>query len=572
MNSKDAWLRSSMHRKPLHVLGAIVVCILIGLYWYSAIQRKGVGLVDGQGRIPLPAFNAPGVQPAAFVTPVATGGRTFANAVQGVMPGIVDVSATRNEARNTPLARPLAPGLQFSNPFGDKPLESVGSGLIVSTDGYVVTNYHVVENAHEVWITLFNPDGTTNRHDATIVRADKKRELALLKIQANRVLQPVPFGASETMLVGEGVIAIGTPFGLSQSVSQGILSSKRNTVTIEGQVHKELLQTDAAINQGNSGGPLVNRRGEVIGLNTAIYTTTGSFSGIGFAIPSERVLEFLEESMARPPLMARRGGDPAPGPDAGGRPVATPAPGGAVGISVARTPATTTADARWLGLDLLPMDPARAKQLDIPDTEGALVQAVLPSTPAAEAGFVTGDLIFKFNGRRIRTPQEFLKRLSAGEIENARVSIIRQGKRQNLRLTLAGTPPSYVRQQANTVSGAVSVAVAAPVVAAQPQTQTAAPAQNEFEWMGMEIAPIDAAMRAKNRGLDNTSGALVIEVNPGTPAETAGMQAGDVILAINNQPAIDANTLNLAIRGSAGGKTILLEVGRNNKRMFATLM
>ncbi|MFN3078182.1 MAG: S1C family serine protease, partial [Alphaproteobacteria bacterium] len=152
------------------------------------------------------------------------------------------------------------------------------------------------------------------------------------------------FGSSEGMLVGESVIAIGAPFGLSHSVSQGIISSKRNTITIEGQVHKELIQTDAAINQGNSGGPLVNRRGEVIGINTAIYTTTGAFSGIGFAIPAERVVEFLDDVMPRPPAVAAvpQAVDPAQQPPAG--------------LHVAQTqPQTRTPVARWLGVDLVPV-------------------------------------------------------------------------------------------------------------------------------------------------------------------------------------------------------------------------
>ncbi|MBF0428984.1 MAG: PDZ domain-containing protein, partial [Magnetococcales bacterium] len=219
---------------------------------------------------------------------------------------------------------------------------------------------------------------------------------------------------------------------------------------------------------------------------------------------------------------------------------------------------------------LLPMDAVRVKETNSPYPDGALVQWVAADSAAAKAGFVVGDVIFKFNGRRIKTPQEFLKRLLVGELEEARVAVVRQGKRQNLMLSLTAKPPSYVQQQANATSGAVAVAVANPVLA--PQSSAPVAIFNNIEWMGMELLPIDAALRTKRKSLANLSGAVVAEVKPGSAAETSGLVAGDVIFSVNSQPVMDVTTLKQAIQAAQGVKTILLEVGRNNKRMFATLL
>ncbi len=760
MNTNDALYCGKDVRKYLYVIGALAILILIGSYWYTNYYLKGVGVFSATQSQQAAASNAPGmsaamidpnavegaptVQTAAFTMPVrGEGGRSFANAAEILMPSVVNVSATRGTSSANVMARPQAqimgpnqpqmqpqplqqtpmqtqdptPGMRFANPFSGKALESVGSGIIVSSDGYIITNHHVVENANEVWVTTFELNGSTNRYHAEIVRMDQQRELALLKILPQRALQPATFGSSDRILVGDTVIAIGSPFGLAQSVSKGIISSKRNTVTIEGQVHKGLLQTDAAINQGNSGGPLVNRRGEVVGINTAIYTPTGAFAGIGFAVPSDRVVEFLEETIPVAPKMANGAGGvnaaaqalPPPiaanavmphgdrGPceschqilspgqpiaafqpqaqmpppimsnavmpheDRGpceschqilppGQPVAMMAPGdpnnvwmdtlrtqgnngfaqnnpmrgnnpnfsfspgGALGINTAQAPQTPAVtptingNARWLGLDLVPMDVQLAEKLQSPYNQGALVQWVLPNSVAGKAGFEVGDIIFKFNGRRVNTPRGFLTLLLAGEVDEARVSIIRQGKRQNLMLSLAAKPPSYVQQQANaqpSAPGIYGVAVAAPdpgagmmaltpgvmlpaaalapvtpnnMMAPNPTMAGAAtpvaraPLLTEFEWMGMEMSPIDQAVRTKTPDLAGKYGALVGEVDPGTAAELAGMKMGDVITSINNQAVMDAGTLDKAIKAANGGKTILLEVDRNSQRFYATLM
>ncbi len=565
---------------PRYLIGFMAVCLLGVSYWYSVTYHKGVlpgfgdpGLATQGLSLPLQASNLPGVQPVAWsgvqsgawngAQPVVVRKNSFSYAVQGVLSSVVDISATRIDPVQTPaLTQPQMPGLRFANPFGNKAMSSVGSGLIVSSDGYVLTNFHVIENAKEIWVTVFNDDGTTNRYNADIIKQNQKLEMALLKIQTGRAMQPVIFGSSESMRVGDSVIAIGTPFGLSHSVSKGIVSSKRNTITIEGQLHTGLLQTDAAINQGNSGGPLVNRQGEVIGINTAIYTSTGSFAGIGFAIPSDRVVDFLDDVLPKPPITAGNRTQPNPGQQ-----VMSMAPGGALGFNVAQQtmPMSSQEPARWVGLELTPMDATLAEKINSPYPQGALVSGVMPNTPAAVAGFEVGDQIFKLNGRRVNTPQAFLKRLLVGEPEALRVAIIRQGQRQNLVLSLTGTPPSNVRQQANTVANAVSVAVVAPIV-------SNGAAQAGFEWMGMEIAPIDAQMRTNNQNMANLSGALVVDVKPGTAAEVAGLTSGDLLFAINSQPIIDAVSLNQAIKSTQGVQTILLEVGRDNKRMFATLL
>ncbi len=220
----------------------------------------------------------------------------FNSVVQGLRGSIVSITASQSRAINRPVAQGNG-GPRFAEPMIGSNSESIGSGVVVSNNGYIVTNYHVVKNSTGLMVTLFGKRGSENFR-ADMVKQDPSLDLALLKIQPNDPTQPAPLGDSSQLQVADSVIAIGSPFGLDLTVSRGIVSGMRRAIVIDGVTHDQMIQTDAAINQGNSGGAMINRDGEVIGINTAIYTPTGAFAGIGFAIPVNKVKGFIQDQVS----------------------------------------------------------------------------------------------------------------------------------------------------------------------------------------------------------------------------------------------------------------------------------
>ena len=226
------------------------------------------------------------------------GGRAvpFAQVVGNLRNSIVNITSVQTSVP-TPKAKANLPGIggtQFAEPLTGTSMESVGSGIIVSQNGHILTNHHVIRNATGVFVTVFS-DAGQQRYSGEIIKMDEKLDLALIKIQPNAILQPAPLGNSDMVQVADSVIAIGSPFGLDQTVSRGIISGLRKSIRIEKVTHDRLIQTDAAINTGNSGGALVDRNGRVIGVNTAIYTPNGAFAGIGFAIPIKQAKAFMSD-------------------------------------------------------------------------------------------------------------------------------------------------------------------------------------------------------------------------------------------------------------------------------------
>ena len=235
------------------------------------------------------------------------GSPDFAQIVSGLRGTVVSIGRFRvngvgtNRAMGGEPGQPAGPRtdgtLEFAAPAAGAVLETVGTGFIVHRDGYILSNYHVVRGSESMVVTVFGQTGA-ERYAANIVKLDATIDLALLKVESKTPLPEVRLGDSDRTQVADDVIAVGSPFGLDLTVSRGIISAKRKSLVIEGTVHRDLLQTDAAINQGNSGGPLINRRGEIIGVNTAIYTPNGAFAGVGFAVPSNQAKLFLADEIA----------------------------------------------------------------------------------------------------------------------------------------------------------------------------------------------------------------------------------------------------------------------------------
>ena len=302
--------------KYLFGLAALAVITLAGTSWF--VSRDAMAQTptsEGSRTIGEPAPASLGIvvdsvpktiQPAVVRTAAPGSTVNFSAIVTGLHGAVVSIgrSRMRNRFDTNGAAEPaqaVVPGtegtLQFAAPAVGAVLEAVGTGFIVHSDGYILTNYHVVRGNDSMVVTVVGETQAQN-YTATIVKLDAAMDLALLKIEPRAPLRVAPLGDSDRTQVADEVIAIGSPFGLDLSVSRGIISAKRKALVIEGTVHRDLIQTDAAINQGNSGGPLINRSGEVIGVNTAIYTPTGAFAGVGFAVPSNQAKLFLADVIA----------------------------------------------------------------------------------------------------------------------------------------------------------------------------------------------------------------------------------------------------------------------------------
>ena len=310
---------------------------------------------------------------------------------------------TRNPFWDDPLFRELFPERSHPQPV---PVQNLGSGFVVSSDGYIVTNEHVVHNATEVVVTTTAGD----KHQAQIVGADYYSDIALLKIDASN-LPAAAFGNSDSVIIGEWAIALGNPFGLfsigdKPSVTVGVISARDRDFkrTREGRLYKDMIQTDASINRGNSGGPLVNSLGQVIGMSTLIFTEGGGGSlGIGFAIPVNRIKQIVDELRAS----------------------------GGVNRNY------------WTGLAIQNLDRLVAASMGLPGTDGVLVTDVEPDSPGAKAGFQVADVIMAINQQSVNSYNAVRAYL---ENEDLRVgdeltfTVYRDGKMVDLYLQLAEMP------------------------------------------------------------------------------------------------------------------------------------
>jgi serine protease Do len=343
----------------------------------------------------------------------------FNQAADIIRPAVVNINAISRS--RTP--QPAAPGVpQFANPFdgipdkvfGNLAYESVGSGVIVDPAGYVVTNNHLVVGATSFMVSLYKHQ---NEHRAArLVTTDPQHDLALLKLEGNGPFPTATFADSSRVEVGDWVLAVGNPFGLGHTVTAGIISGRRASITIGGLVYRGLLQTDAPINQGSSGGPLVNLSGEIVGINTAIYAPTGVFNGTGFAIPANRVGAFVTQKLqprTRPVALA----------------TPTPAPG--VGASPS---------APWLGLSLIDVTPALAAKLAVPGG-GVFVTSVVPGSPASEAEISRGDVLLAVGGRPIRSSAQVQQMVPAlPQNRTIPVTVWRNGRVRELSLKVGASP------------------------------------------------------------------------------------------------------------------------------------
>jgi serine protease Do len=423
---------------------------------------------------------------------LARGPESLADLADQVTDAVVNISAaTTVEARGRTLPQ-MPQGTPFEDLFeeffnrrgqqgpggGDGPQQrqrrsnSLGSGFVIDASGIVVTNNHVIGDANE--ITVIFHDG--QRLKAEIIGKDSKVDLALLRVKPEKPLKAVPFGDSDKMRPGDWVMAIGNPFGLGGSVTAGIVSARGRN--IESGPYDNYIQTDASINKGNSGGPLFNMNGEVIGINTAILSPTGGSVGIGFAVPSASAVAVIDQ--LRQFGETRRG---------------------------------------WLGVRIQNVDDATAEALNLGSARGALVAGVDDKGPAKPAGIEVGDVITKFDGKDVKDSRDLPRIVASSPVGKAvDVTLVRKGKELSKSVTLGRLEDNDRQQQA----GLNQPPAEAPTVTRQA--------------LGLNLAGISDEVRKRFSIKDTVKGVVVTRVDPNSPAADKRIQAGDVVVEVGQEP------------------------------------
>jgi serine protease Do len=478
-----------------------------------------LGGAPGRGLVLLVAFGCVAVPSALSAGPPPI---SFAEIVERVAPAVVNISTTKALARGEipdfpfPQPPPGSPFEDFFREFFDQERtpeqmprrqSSLGSGFVVDPQGYVVTNNHVIAEADEIQV-VFNDETT---YDATLVGRDTKTDLALLKIEADHPLTAVTFADSDTVRVGDWIIAIGNPFGLGSTVTAGIVSARSRD--IRAGPYDDFLQVDAPINRGNSGGPSFNLDGDVIGINTAIFSPSGGNVGIGFAIPSNLALPVIES--LKQEGRVKRG---------------------------------------WLGVRIQTVTEEIAESLGLGETAGALVASVTPGGPAEAAEIEPGDVILEFDRKKIDRMRGLPRIVAETPIgKKVEVSIWRRGEGKTVEVEL-GELPEEDELAALTEEGADTTSA-------------------QIDPLGVTVATITEELRTRYELAQDVNGVLIVEVADGSPAGAESLRPGDVIVEVGqeevNSPPEVAAKVNQAQQEDK--KSVLLLIDRQGDLRFVAL-
>lgn len=463
----------------------------------KCFQRTGIGAL-----VFILAFSfqtATLVQGASLAALEATRPPSFAAIAKKTMPVVVNISTVSQRSSRSGSNDPIE---DFFNRFFGESVprdnqRSLGSGIIISKDGEILTNYHVVRNADVIKVKLADQ----TEHEARLIGKDGRTDLALIKLR--KTSDNLPFarlGVSSQLDVGDWVMAIGNPFGLEHTVTAGIVSAKGRV--IGAGPYDNFIQTDASINPGNSGGPLINATGEVVGVNSAIFSQSGGNVGIGFAIPIDLARKVAEQLRKN------------------GRVVR-----GWLGVRAQDLPLATAAT---LGHFKHPSDLA-------------IVTAVTDSSPAAEAGIKTGDIIVEFNGKAVPRSHDF-RSIIADTPPGQKIilKIFREKKEQTVAVKIGELPDDGDLNQQ--------------IEARDPE-------------LGLRVQRITPEA-ARRLGLSSSKGVLVMEVQPGSPADQVGIEPADVIREINQRPVSNVKEFERATRQGRRGDRILLLVQRGDNAVF----
>ena len=419
---------------------------------------------------------------------------SYADIVDHVAPAVVTIRSSRR----------VRPSQQF--PFSDEPFfqrffgggfrqqpqveQALGSGVIVRTDGHILTNHHVIDGAEEIKVDLV---GTHKTYSAKIVGSDAPSDLAVLKISASD-LPVLQLADSEQVRVGDVCLAVGNPLGIGETVTAGIISAKGRATGSGAGSFQDFLQTDAPINQGNSGGALVNTRGELIGINSQILSPNGGNIGIGFAIPSNMAKSVMNQLIGKGKV--NRG---------------------------------------MLGVGIQPVTSDLATGLGLKEVRGVLINSVTPGGPADKAGVKMGDVILKLNGKDVSDPNE-LRNTIAGTAPGTEVTLTlsRDGKQQDVRVKLAELTPETARAQQQ------------------------GGGQEGGGRLGIRVVPLTPDLAAQLGLRRGTQGLVIQDVDPSGPAAQAGLMNGDVIEQVNRQPVKSVDDMRRALQSSGNRPPLLL--------------
>jgi serine protease Do len=439
---------------------------------------------------------------------------SFADLAEQVSPSVVNITTSTVVATPT-LRGPVFPdGSPFSDLFPDldpngpngqgapRRSNALGSGFVISADGFIVTNNHVIEDADEISVEFYG--GRTL--PAKVVGTDPNTDIALLKVESASALPFVTFGDSDVTRVGDWVLAVGNPLGQGFSVSAGIVSARNRELS---GTYDDYLQTDAAINRGNSGGPLFNMDGQVVGVNTAILSPSGGSIGIGFSMASNVVSKVVAQ--LREFGETRRG---------------------------------------WLGVRIQDISPDMAEALGLSSTQGAMVTDV-PEGPAAVAGVKAGDVIVTFDGRDVRDTRDLVRRVADAPVGLAvPVVVLRSGDQVTLSVTLG---------QRELAEGESSGATE--------------PDQTSRQMLGMTIEPLTPDVASQLGLRDNVTGLVITDVQQDSMAWQRGLRAGDVITEAGQMPVLRLRDLDARIEEAkeAGRKSVLLLIRRAGEPRFVAL-
>ena len=422
----------------------------------------------------------------APVTPAFAQARptNLADLVDQVAEAVVNISATQTVDDKDSATPDLPKGTPFDEMFEEffknhginpqpraRRAQSLGSGFVVDPSGIVITNNHVIGDANDI-LVIFT-DG--RKLKATVVGKDAKVDVAVLKVESDKPLKTVTFGDSGKMRVGDGVMAVGNPFGLGETVTAGIISARNRN--IDSGPYDDFLQTDASINKGNSGGPLFNLQGEVIGINTAILSPSGGSIGIGFATPAATVVPVIAQ--LREFHETRRG---------------------------------------WLGVRIQPVDDTIADSLNLGSARGALIAGIDAKGPAKPAGLMAGDVIVKFDGKEVKESRDLPRLVASMPVgREVEVVVIRNGKELTKTVTLGRLEDGEKKTALATENND----------ALQPDAVAKA--------LGMEFSALSAEARKTFKIKDAVKGVVVTSVDPASAAAERGLKAGDVIEEVNHQ-------------------------------------
>ena len=475
--------RDKQNRPWMLGLGASsLISLLIGL---------GIGVDASHGGLSSGNTAAPEPKPAT----TTQGLPNFVALAKRLKPEVVNISTTQAaQQMDAPNFFGQRDRFGATSPREQPRQRSLGSGFIIEPDGLILTNYHVVDNAEKITVRLLDGRELAGK----VVGKDQKTDIALVKISA-RDLPVAPLGDSDQLEVGEWVMAVGNPFGLDNTVTSGIVSAKDRQIGAGPYDH--FIQTDASINPGNSGGPLVNLQGEVIGIDTAIFSQSGGNIGIGFAIPINLVKDLLPQ--------LKSGGKITRG---------------------------------WLGVSIQGITPDLAASLGLDQAKGALVSSVVQNSPADRAGIKAGDVIVGYEGKEINNAND-LPFLVAGTPVGKTVSlqVFRGNKQTPLTVAIGKMKEEEV--------------IASP---------------SEKNDLGLTVEQITPDI-AEDLGLENSRGVVITAVAPDGPGDEAGFQPGDIIREINRQPVQDLSDYRKIMAIAAQNKSILFLVQREDNTMFLAL-